>query len=192
MKPEKSSFDLNKSTGCGLAGCTGGLVLGLGGGGLLLALLALGMALTATVAPPPQTAPSPDLRLTLSEDFLGRSLQESAGEPVSVDIMPGNQIRARFETEMEMFGAPTPVQFEALFELQLIGPRLAVALLDAELAGIDVPIELTGLLEEDLPAINEEVNAAVQEVSSALGPGVVLTGLGSDETSLWFEAREAP
>ena len=179
-------------TGCGLAGCAGGLVLGLLAGGLLLALLALGMSPSAPMPAPPQAAPSPDLRLTLSEDFLGRALQESTGEPVSVDILPGNQIRARFQTEMEMFGAPTPVQIEALFQLQLIGPRLAVALLNAELAGIDVPMELTGLLDEELPAINEDVNQAFQEVSSALGTNIVLTGLGSDETTLWFEAREAP
>jgi hypothetical protein len=192
MEPEISPLDPNRSIGCGLAGCAGGLVLGLLGGGLLLALLALGFALDATVPPPPRAAPSPDLRLTLSEDFLGRALQESAGEPVNVDILPGNQIRARFQTELEMFGAPSPVQFEALFELQLIGPRLAVALLDAQLVGVDVPLEMTDLLDDDLPAINEDVNQVVQEVSSALGTDVILTGLGSDETTLWFEAREAP
>ena len=192
MQPENSQSDPNRSIGCGLAGCAGGLVLGLMGGGLLLVLLALGTSLNATVLPPTQVAPSPDLRLTLSEDFLGRALQENTGEPVSVDILPGNQIRARFQTELEMFGAPSPVQIEVLFELQLIGPRLAVALLDAQLVGIDVPLEMTGLLDDDLPAINADVNQAVQEVSSALGANIILTGLGSDETTLWFEARYAP
>ena len=192
MQPEISPPNPNKSIGCGLAGCAGGLALGLVAGLLLLALLALVMVLEAPVAPPSQVAASPDLRLALSEEFLGRALQANSREPVSADILPGNQIRARFQTELEMFGAPSPVQIEVLFELQLIGPRLAAALLDAQLVGVDVPLEMTGLLDDDLPAINEDVNQAVQQASSALGANIMLTGLGSDETTLWFEARYAP
>lgn len=188
----QSSFDVNSIGQAGWS-CLVGLLLGLLGGGLLLFLLTLGWALTTTV-PPVTAAPSatPDLRLTLSESFLERIIQDATAETVSVDILPGNQFRLQLDTTLSAFGVAVPIQITGLFGLQLEDQSITVQLLDTQLLGFDLPPEPANFFNHNLPAINRDVNRAWQELSTALNMPLFLTGLGSDETKIWLEARAAP
>ncbi len=188
----QSSVDVN-SIGQAGWGCLVGLLLGLLGGGLLLFLLALGWALTTTV-PPVTAAPNvtPDLRLTLSESFLERIIQTAIAETVNLDILPGNQFRLQLDTTLSAFGVAVPIQITGLFGLQLVDQAITVQLIDTQLLGFDLPPELANFFNHNLPAINRDVNQAWQELSTVLNMPLFLTGLGSDETKLWLEARAAP
>ena len=181
------------SIGWGVVGCAGGLGLGLVGGGLLLILLSLVIALTSSVAPVTAAVNAvPDLRLTFSENFLSRVIQDSTAEAVSVDILPGNQFKLLVNTSVTVLGASLPVQITGLFQLQLVNQTLEVRLLDTQVSGFELPQELTGFFNDTLPLINQDINRALQELATGLGTPIILTGLGTDQTTLWLEAREAP
>ncbi|MEW5958900.1 MAG: hypothetical protein AB1801_14300 [Chloroflexota bacterium] len=179
------------AAGYGLLGCATGLVLGLFGGGLLVAALSMILAVNSTIAPPhPSGRLSPDLRLTLSEPFLNRVVQNSQEENAQLDLLPGNQVRITFDTQFSVLGAPVPIQVTGLFGLQLVGQTLQVNLIDTQAAGLALPPELVDFF--DLSALNQEVNQALQEISAGLGRPLVFTGLGTTDTQLWLEASEAP
>jgi hypothetical protein len=181
------------SIGCGVLGCAGGLILGLIGGGLLLVVLSLLLATGSSIPPASAAADAaPDLRLTVTESFLSRAIQDDTEDSVTVDVLPDNQFKVVFDTEVALFGAPLPVQVTGLFGLQLVGPSVEVRLLDTQVLGVNLPPELTNFFDDNLPSINQEVNQALQEVSTALGAQLILTDLSTDENRLRFEAREAP
>jgi hypothetical protein len=96
------------------------------------------------------------------------------------------------ETELSLLGAVVPVEVSGLFGLQLSGQSLEVQLIDTQLAGLNLPPELADFFSANLPTLNQEVNEALQEISTDLGRPIKLTGLGTTDTELWFEAREAP
>lgn len=192
MHQKQSS--LEGSVGCGSLGCAGGLLLGLFGGGLLLILLSLGLALTGPV---PSLAASanpndPDLRLTLHENFLNHVVQDTMDETARLDLRPGNQLSVTSQAELSAFGVPTSVQVITVFELQLVGASLELQLLDVEVSGLNLPVDLNELFEEDLSLVNQDLRAAFDEMATALGRPIVLTGLSTDETNLTIEGREAP
>ena len=188
----QSATDTN-SIGCGVLGCAGGLILGLIGGGLLLVVLSLVLATTSSIPPVNAAADAaPDLRITVTESFLSRAIQDGTEDTVTVDVLPDNQFKVVFDTEVPVFGTPLPVQVTGLFGLQLMGQSVEVRLLDTQVLGVNLPPELTNFFDDNLPSINQEVNQALQEVSTALGAQLILTDLSTDENRLRFEAREAP
>ncbi len=191
MNNQQSSIGV--SLGCSLLGCAGGLLLGLFGGSLLLILLSFGGAVTSTVAPAlPPPNPGPDLRLIFHENFLNRVGQDSLGDTARIDILPGNRLNVVVDTDLSAFGLSMIVQVTGLFELQLLDQSLAVRLIETQVSGLDLPPEVTDFFDDNLPAINQDLNLALEEVSAAWGRPIILTGLGTNQTSLWVEAREAP
>ncbi len=187
--------DNGNSIGTGLLGCAGGLILGLVGGGLLLVLLSLGWALLTAVPAATTAAPAPgrpDLRLTLNETFLGRTIQDSTAEAVSVDIRPDNRFSLQLDTAVSVLGTTLPVQLTGLFELQLVNQALAVQLVETQVFGLDLPPELANFFNDNLPAIHHDINQALTELSAALNLPLIPTGLGTDETRFWLEARLTP
>ncbi|MBN1994806.1 MAG: hypothetical protein JW953_19065 [Anaerolineae bacterium] len=187
---DKQQTSLETSLGCGLLGCAGDAILGFLAGGLLLSLLALVVAVAAPAPAPMQTA-SPDLRLTIREDFLNRFIQHNAEDNVRVELLPGRQFNLSVDTSLSVLGASVPVQIVGLFELQLNGQAIEIRLLDTRVSDLTLPAELTHFFDEALAEINTELNIAVDNVSAALEIPLVFTGLGSDETTFWLEAREA-
>ena len=180
------------SIGCGLWGCTGGALLGLLGGGLLLILLSLITAIASPTPLPSETNTSPDLRLTVHENFLNRFIQTSADEDTAqVDILPGNQFSLRVDTTVSLLGTSIPLQMVGLFEFQLNGQSIEIRLIDTKISDVTLPPELTKYFDEALPGINEELNVALENVSAVLGVPLVFVDLGSDDTIFWLEAREA-
>jgi hypothetical protein len=189
MHPQRSST--GTSIGCGFAGCTGGLILGLLGGFLLVVLVSLGQAITSPIIPPTSNDnPDPDLRLMLHEGFFNRVIQNSLGDAARVDILPDNQLSISTEVQVAILGISRSVPVTGLFELQLIGQSVEIRLIDTEVFGFDLPLELTDFFGDDLLRFNQDLNMALQEVSTILAAPIILTGIDSDESSLWFEARE--
>jgi hypothetical protein len=179
------------SIGCGLLGCTGGALLGLLGGGLLLILLSLITAIASPTPTPLVANTSPDLRLTVHENFLNRFIQTSAEDTAQVDILPGNQFSLRVDTTVSLLGTSIPIQMVGLFEFQLNGQSIEIRLIDTKISDVTLPPELTKYFDDALPGINEELNVALENVSAILGVPLVFVDLGSDDTIFWLEAREA-
>jgi hypothetical protein len=176
--------------GCGLAGCAGGLLLGFLGGGLLLILGAL--VLASQTVPVVPASFSPDLRLALQEDFLNRFLASSTPEIKRLDTLPGNQVSVQFDTTVPGFGAELPVQVTLLLSLQAVDGALQASLLDVQVAGIELTSENRDLLSSNIPGFNQEMDQFLENVSTAMGAPVVLTGLTSSESELQLEASESP
>lgn len=179
------------SIGCSSLGCAGGLLLGLFGGGLLLVLLSLGWAAVSPL-PAPAPAAGSDLRLTLSEPFLNRVVRDSMGETAQVDVLPDNQLSVSLEADASELGLPISIPVMALFEMQLLGQSLNLSLVDVQVSGFSAPPQLLSFFNDRVPLVNRNLNMALEELSNTLGTPLVLTGLGTDETSFWIEAREAP
>jgi hypothetical protein len=188
---DSQQASINSSTGCGLWGCAGGALLGLLGGGLLLILLSLITAIASPTPTPLAANTSPDLRLTVRENFLNRFIQTSAGDTVQADILPGNQFSLRVDTTVSLLGTSIPIQMVGLFEFQLNGQSIDIHLIDTKVSDVTLPSELTKYFDDALPGINEELNVALDDVSAILGVPLVFVDLGSDDTILWLEAREA-
>jgi hypothetical protein len=181
------------SIGCSSLGCAGGLLLGLFGGGLLLVLLSLGWAAVSPLpAPAPAAGTGSDLRLTLSEPFLNRVVRDSMGETAQVDVWPDNQLSVSLEADASELGLPISIPVMALFELQLLGQSLNLSLVDVQVSGFTAPPQLLSLINDRTLVVNRDLNMALEELSNTLGTPLVLTGLGTDQTSFWIEAREAP
>lgn len=176
----------------GLLGCAGGGLLGLFGGALLLALLAFGLALAAPVPALPGSA-GPDLRLELHEAFLNRFAQSAAGsDTTQVDILPGSQARLATEVTVSAFGITTPVQVTGLLGMQLTGQSINVRLIDTQVSGLELPPEMSDVFSADLLTLNQDLNAALANISQIMGTAITLTGLGTTDTEVWLEAQAGP
>ncbi|HEX9923402.1 MAG TPA: hypothetical protein VGD99_12150 [Anaerolineae bacterium] len=181
------------SIGYGSLGCAGGLLLGLFGGGLLLLLLSLGWAVVSPVSvSAPAAGTGSDLRLTLSETFLNRVVRDSMGEAAQVDVLPDNELSVSLEADASELGLPISIPVMALFEFQLLGQSLNLSLVDVRVSGFTAPPQLLNLFNDRALMVNRDLNMALEELSNTLGTPLVLTGLGTDQTSFWIEAREAP
>ncbi|MBI1880582.1 MAG: hypothetical protein HYR94_20585 [Chloroflexi bacterium] len=182
------------SIGYGLWGCAAGILAGLLGGGLLLIVVSLVAALTTAIPATAQVDAMPDLRLTISEDTLNQFAQNTAGGPVQLDLLPGNQVNMQADTTMSAFGVTAPVQITGLFGLQITPPAsIEVRLIEVNVAGFDLPQDtLTGLFNSPLSMINRDLNTMIENASTRLGVPLVLTGLGTTDTELWLEARTTP
>ena len=178
------------SIGCGLLGCAGDMVLGFLGGVLLIAILSL---LIAVLSPNPTislTDSSPDIRLTITEDFLNRFMRDSTGNDVRVDIIPGTQFNIRVNTSVSVLGASVPVEIVGLFELRLNGQTVEVHLLDTRVSDITLPPEVTDFFAGSLSELNTELNVTLNNVSTVLGLPLTFVNMGSDESTFWLEAKE--
>jgi hypothetical protein len=182
------------SVGYGLLGCAGGILAGLLGGGILLLVTSLALALNAAVLPVPASGATPDLRLTVREEAFNQFAQSTAGTPVQLDLLPGNQVSLKADTTVSAFGMTVPVQITGLFGVQ-ISPQssVEVRLIQANVSGVDLPQDtLAASFNDPLAAINQDLNEMVKNSSTLLGVPLVLTGLGTTDTTLWLEARTRP
>jgi len=175
--------------GCGLLGCLGGVILGLFGGAGLLVFITLNTATNASVPDVPPTFPnSPDLLITLDENFLNRFAEQPAAGSATVDILPGNQVLVMANTTVEAFGLLVPVQITGRFELQLSGQTLQVNLLDTQVLGID--FQLSNVFEGDVALINQNLQVMVDEISATLGVPITFTHLQTTDTQIQVGVRE--
>ena len=176
-----------------MLGCLGGATLSLLGGGLIIVVLSLLNAVTNTL---PLLEPTPpdgvDLRITIEEDFLNRFMEQPAQGTTTIDILPGNQVQVLADTTVAVLGTPLPIQVVGSFALQPQGQSVEVVLLDTQISGFDLPLDLTNLFNEDIALINEELNGAIDEIETAVGAPVVITGLTTSDTMIQLELREFP
>lgn len=182
---------LESSVGCGLLGCAGDVILGFLGGGVLLIVLSLVVAVVSPDPVPPASTAAADFRLTVHEDFLNRFVQSSAVENVRVDILPGQRFNIFVDTSVSVLGTSIPVQITGLFEVRLNDPTVEIRLLDTRVSDVTLPSALTGYFDDSLSELNEELNIALNNMSTALDVPLILVALGSDDTSFWLEARAA-
>jgi hypothetical protein len=182
------------SVGYGLLGCAGGILVGLLGGGLLLLLASLVMALNGGVSPVTGTGTVADLRLTVQEEALNQLAQSTTETSVQLDLLPGNQVSMKADTSVSTFGMTVPVQIIGLFGVQITPQSsIEVRLIQANVSGVDLPQDALGASFNDpLVAINQNLNEMVKNSSTLLGVPLVLTGLGTSDTTLWLEARTQP
>ena len=190
MESQQTSFE--SSVGCGLLGCAGDLILAFLGGGVLLIGLSLALAVLSPDPVPPASTATADLRLTVHEDFLNRFGQAAAVENVRVDILPGQRFNLVVDTSVSILGTSVPVQITGLFQILLNGQTIEIRLLDTKLSDLALPSELTSYFDDSLSEINKELNIALNNMTNALGVPLIFVALGSDETTFWLEAREAP
>ena len=188
---ENQSPAPGRLAGYGAIGCAAGLVAGMFGCGLLLILLAFFSALQPVSTEPPQ-ATDPDLRLTVQEEFFSRFVQSSTAETIQVDVLPGNRISVSLNTTVLAFGQSLPIEVVPVFGLQAAGQDLEVRLIDLQVNGVTLTPELEEAVAQNLPDINQRANQMLQDLASALGMPVVITGLGTGEREFWLEARGAP
>jgi hypothetical protein len=177
--------------GCGLLGCLGGVILGLFGGAFLAVAIALFLAISAPVPGMAPTAPgNPDIKITLTEDFLNRyaAAQPTEGT-VEIDLKPANQVQINANTVADVLGLPVPVQITGLFQFEVTPQAVQISLLDTQVFGLD--IELSGLFDEDIAQINQEIDTLMQDVSQTLGAPMTLSGFSTTDTTIDIEMREA-
>lgn len=177
--------------GFGAIGCAAGLVVGMFGCGLLLILLAFISASGPVSVEPAQTT-DPDLRLTMQEEFFNRFVQSSTAETIQVDVMPGNRVSVAMDTTISAFGQNLSIEVVPVFGLQAAGHALEVRLIDLQANGVAMTPELEATVTQNLPDINQRANQMLQNLSSALGMPIVITGLGTGEREFWLEARSTP
>ncbi|MBN1217736.1 MAG: hypothetical protein JXM69_02315 [Anaerolineae bacterium] len=188
---DNQQTSLESSLGCGLLGCAGDMILGFLGGGVLLIVLSLAVAVLSPDPALPASAGFSDLQLTVREDFLNRFVQTSAAGNVRVDILPGGQFNLIFDSSVTLSGVSVPVQITGLFEIQLNGQTVELRLLDTAISGVTLPVELTGFFDDSLSEVNEELDIALNDISTTLGVPLILVNLGSDDATFWLEASEA-
>lgn len=180
------------SIGCTLAGCLGGGLVGLVGGGLFLVILALVLAI---LRPDPVLDPTPagrpDLRATITENFLNRFIEQPAEGTVRVNVIPNNQVEIIADTVIQGFGVSVPAQIVGRFEIELANDSLAIRLLDTQVEGIDLPPELIDAFSGDIPLINQNIQTMTAQISQGLGIPVIFTGLSTGETQIQIEVRGA-
>jgi hypothetical protein len=166
-------------------------LLGFLGSALILLSLAFYSALNVKVPDiPPPLSSNPDLRITITENFLNRFAQQTAGDTVSVDVLTGNRVQILANTTVQAFGVQVPVQITGLFEIRLVGQSLQVVLLDTRVAGIDV--ELADFFSADLAILNQNVQAALDELAANVGVPVAATGLSTTDSQIIIEVTETP
>lgn len=184
----------NDSPGYGLFGCAGGILAGLLGGGILLLVASLVLALNTTVSPVTGLGATPDLRLTVREEALNKFAQNTAKTPVQLDLLPGNQVSMKANSTVSALGVTVPVQISGLFGVQITPQStIEVRLIQANVSGVDIPQDtLVASFNDPLAAINQNLNEMIKNSSTLLGAPLVLTGLGTTDTTLWLEARTHP
>ncbi|GAB4452365.1 MAG: hypothetical protein Kow0031_34790 [Anaerolineae bacterium] len=178
------------AVGCGLLGCLGGVVAGIAGGALLLLLAAFFMAVAAPDPAPAAPGSAPDLRVTLTEDFLNRYIIQPADSSVTVNVLPNNQFELTANTTVDAFGIQVPVQLVGLLQLTTNGQTPQVALLNTRVVGLD--FELPGLFSEDLQTINQNLQLMVDDITAAVGFPVAVTGVTTSDSEVQVEVRAAP
>ncbi len=179
---------IDDPVGCGLLGCLGGVIFGLSGGIILAVLATLTAAL---VAPIPTLAPNPtapDLRVTLSENFLNRFAEQPTDGTIRIDVLPNNQVAVIGNTTV----MNAPVQVTGLFELQFTGQMLQVRLINTQIAETSLPPELNGFFAEDVPVINQSLAAMVNAISATLGVPVIITNVSTNHVQIQLEIKESP
>lgn len=178
--------------GCGLLGCLAGVMAGLVGGAILWVIVSF---LSALAAPLPVLSPAPpnqaNIRIMVTEDFLNRFIEPPAeGGTAQINLLPNNQLQVTTHTTLPLLALP--VDIIGLFELQAAGQTLEVRLLDTQVAGVDLPPDMQGLLNPDIFQVNQDLSQAVEAVSQQVGAPVIVTGLRTTETELLLELREFP
>jgi len=177
--------------GWGVFGCLSGLIIGLFGGVLLLVVISVTVALLGAFPAPGPTPPGkPDLRVTLEENFINRFAAQPTAETVNLDILPGNQVKLTVDTTVEALGVQMPVQLVGLFQVQFIGQTLQVTLLDTQVLGISIPLDLSGYFDQNTAAINQELNLMVSEISNTFDAPVVITNLNTTDNQILLDIRE--
>jgi hypothetical protein len=182
------------SVGYGLFGCAGGILAGLLGGSILLLAISLALALTTTISPVAGDRATPDLRLTVQEEALNQFAQSTADTPAQLDLLPGNQVSLKADTSVSAFGVTVPVQITGLFGVQITPQSsIEIRLIQANISGVDLPQDtLVASFNDPLAAINQNLNEMVKNSAALLGVPLILTGLGTTDTTLWLEAQTQP
>ncbi len=174
--------------GCGLLGCLGGLILGLTASALVVLVSALVTAVGGSV--PAVTPPAaPALKISLTEDFLNRFVEQPPTGSLQIDVQPGNQVQVNANTTADVLGLPVPVQVAGLFQIRATPQTLRVELLDTRVLGLDV--NLSGIFDSDTAQINQSLDTMMQDISQTLGTSLELTGLSTTDTTIELEMREA-
>lgn len=177
------------NTGCAL-GCLGGLLLGLLGGAALAVIYTLA---TAVLAPDPQITAAPPtaahLSITLTEDFLNRFVEQPANGSFKVDVQPDNRVRVNTGTVVQAMGVAVPVQVTGLFGLTATPQALQVKLLNTQVTGIN--LDLTGIFDEDITLMNQNMATMVRNISQAMGVAVSPLRLTTTNTTIQVDLREA-
>jgi hypothetical protein len=167
------------------------MLFGILGSALLLITLAFFTAVFSSVpAVPAPSATNPDFRIRLTEDFLNRFAEQPADGTTQVDILPANQVRLIVDIPVDVFGVPLPVQLVGLFQIELMPPTISVSLLDTQVSGAN--LNLSGMFTEDIVSINQDLQAALDEVSELLGIPVGITGLQTSDSAIQLELTEVP
>ena len=182
-----------KVTGYSWLGCLGGILAGLLGGAVLLIVLSIVNAVTTDLPPTSPTPPDQaDLQITVDEAFLNRYIEQPVDGAASIDILPGNQARVVADTGVEVFGAIVPIQVIGTFALQPKGQTIEIVLIDTQISGFDLPLDLSGIFSEDIALVNQELNAAIDEMAATVGAPVAITGLTTSDNAIKLEFREFP
>lgn len=182
-----------KVTGYSWLGCLGGILAGLLGGAVLLIVLSIVNAVTTDLPPTSPTPPDQaDLQITVDEAFLNRYIEQPVDGAASIDILPGNQARVVADTGVEVFGAIVPIQVIGTFALQPKGQTIEIVLIDTQISGFDLPLDLSGIFSEDIALVNQELNAAIDEMAATVGAPVAITGLTTSDNAIRLEFREFP
>jgi hypothetical protein len=188
---DNQQTSLESSVGCGLAGCAGGVFLGVLGGSLLIIFFALGLAGASSV-PASLPAATADLRVAVSENFLNQFIQPSSEDSVRVDVLPSRQFLLTVDTSISLLGVTIPFRLEGLFDVQLTNQSLVLRILETKISDATLPPQALNFFSLALPGINQEINTALDNLSTTLGIPLVLVDAGSDEDTFWLEARESP
>jgi len=182
-----------KVTGYSWLGCLGSILAGLLGGAVLLIVLSIVNAVTTDLPPASPTPPDQaDLQITVDEAFLNRYIEQPVDGAASIDILPGNQARVVADTGVEVFGAIVPIQVIGTFALQPKGQTIEIVLIDTQISGFDLPLDLSGIFSEDIALVNQELNAAIDEMAATVGAPVAITGLTTSDNAIRLEFREFP
>ena len=190
-QPSSISTISGDEAGWGIFGCLSGLILGVIGGVMLLVAASLLVALFGASPSPDPTPPGkPDLRVTLEENFINRFAAQPTAETVKLDVLPGNQVKLTVDTTVEALGLQVPVQIAGLFQVQYIGQTLQVTLLDTQVVGVSVPLDLTGYFAQNTAAINQELNLMVSEISKTFNAPVIITNLSTTDNQILLDIRE--
>lgn len=178
------------AVGCGLLGCLGGLIGGVVGGALLLVFAAFLLAVAAPDPAPASPGPEPDLRVTLTEEFLNRYIEQPVDSNIAINVQPNNQVELTANTTVDAFGVPLPVQLIGLFQVTTNGQTPQVTLLNTRVVGIE--FDLPGLFNEDLQTINQNLQQMVDDIAATLGFPVNVTGITTSDSAVQIEVRAAP
>jgi hypothetical protein len=143
----------------------------------------------------PALAPAsvgPDLRILLTEDFLNRQVGQTTDGAANLDILPGNQVRFVISANLDLFGASSPVEIIGLLQLQPAANTVMVSLVDTQVSGVALPPGMGDLLNDDIAVINQDIGAAMADLSNQLGAPITITGLTTDDRQIQIEVRQGP